>query len=174
MGKVEATIRSEIIRLAKREMRRVTVPLSRDVRSLKGTVSQLRKTVSIFEKVATRWESERSSEKVSLVASPEEIKGSRFSPRLIKALRKRLNLTQKELAILTGVTVGAIYQWEQGIFDPRADKKGILVALRKMGRRDVRKRLMEKKASVKAVNKKPRRTPAKRRGRKRTSRSSRK
>jgi hypothetical protein len=49
------------------------------------------------------------------------------------------------MAVLAGVTVGAIYQWEKGIFEPRGQKKGILVALRKLGRRDVKKLLEEKK-----------------------------
>jgi hypothetical protein len=53
------------------------------------------------------------------------------------------------MASLAGVTVGAIYQWEQGIFEPRGKKKGILVALRKLGRRAVRKLLEEKGLEIK-------------------------
>ena len=43
MSKLKATIKFEIERLAKREIRKVSVPLKRDVRSLKITASQLRK-----------------------------------------------------------------------------------------------------------------------------------
>jgi DNA-binding transcriptional regulator YiaG len=154
MGNLEATIKSEIVRLAKRELRRVTVPLRRDVRSLKVTVSQLRKAVSGLERFATRRDSQMLSEKVALSAAPEELEKSRFSPRLIQALRKRLGITQKELAILAGVTVGAIFQWEKGIFDPRDDKKAVLVALRKLGRRQV-KMLLEEKGRETAVKKAP-------------------
>ncbi len=145
MGKVEATLRSEIMRLARREMRKVAVPLGRDVRSLKATVSQLRKGMSALERFAARRNRELSTEKVKLEAAPEELEKSRFSPRLIRGLRKRLGITQKELATLAGVTVGAIFQWEKGIFDPRDEKKGVLVALRKLGRREVKKILQEKK-----------------------------
>ena len=35
MGKIEAIIKSEIVRLAKREIRKISVPLGRDVRALK-------------------------------------------------------------------------------------------------------------------------------------------
>jgi hypothetical protein len=45
MGTLEATIKSEILRLARRELRKVSVPLSRDVRLMKSTVSKLRKAV---------------------------------------------------------------------------------------------------------------------------------
>ena len=81
MGKVEATIKSEIIRLARRELRKVTVPLGRDVRSLKVTVSQLRKAVSGLERFAARRDSELLSEKGKLEASSGRIgEISIFSP----------------------------------------------------------------------------------------------
>jgi DNA-binding transcriptional regulator YiaG len=148
MGKLEGIIKSEIVRLAKREIRKISVPLGKDVRLLKNTVSQLRKTVLALERFAARQESELRKGKILLEATPEEVKGSRFSSRLIRSLRKHLGITQKELAILAGVTVGAIHQWESGIFVPRAQKKSVLVALRKLGRREVRKLLEEKGSEV--------------------------
>jgi DNA-binding transcriptional regulator YiaG len=171
MAKLEMILKSEIVRLTKREMRKVTVPLGRDVRSLKSTVSQLRKTVSLLEKFATRQESQRASERSKLQADPVEMEKARFSPRLIRLLRKRLGITQKELATLAGVTVGAIYQWEQGIFEPRNDKKAALVALRKLGRRDVKQLLGEKKLPALTAKRVPaRRLPKRRRGRKASKR----
>jgi len=144
MGKLEGIIKSEIVRLAKREIRKISVPLAKDVRLLKNTASQLRKTVLGLERFVARQESELSKRQIPLEATPEEVKVSRFSPRLIRSLRKHLGITQKELAILAGVTVGAIHQWESGIFVPRAQKKSVLVALRKLGRREVRRLLEEK------------------------------
>ena len=167
MGKLEGMIKSEIVRLAKREIRKIARPLSRDVRSMRSTVSQLRKTVLALQRLTARQESESRKEKVLLEAAPEEVKKSRFSPRLIHTLRKRLGITQKEMATLTGVTVGAIYQWENGIFEPRGQKKGMLVALRKLGRREVRKLLEERRSAI--AEKKVRRPKSKR-----TKRSSRK
>ena len=152
MAKLEGIIKSEIVRLAKKEIRRVSIPLGRDVRSLKSTVSQLRKTVSTLERLAVQQQKELGREKIRLEAAPEEVKKSRFSPRLIQRLRKRLGITQKEMAKLTGVTVGAIYQWEKGMFEPRGQKKGMLVALRRLGRRAVRK-LLEEKGVERAENK---------------------
>jgi DNA-binding transcriptional regulator YiaG len=149
MGKFEGMLKSEIVRLAKRETKRITLPLRRDVRALKNVVSQLRKSVLILGKWATRQEKEMRKGKIPLEATPDEVKKSRFSPRLIRSLRKRLGISQKEMATLAGVTVGAIYQWEQGIFEPRGNKKGVLVALRKLGRRAVRKLLEEKGPEVK-------------------------
>ena len=148
MGKLEGIIKAEIARLAKREMRKISVPLGKDVWLLKNMVSQLRKTVSALERITASQEAESKKGKAQLEASPEEVKTSRFSPRLIRSLRKHLGITQNELAILAGVTVGAIHQWESGIFVPRAAKKGVLVALRKLGRREVKKLLEKRRNEV--------------------------
>jgi DNA-binding transcriptional regulator YiaG len=160
MGKFEGIIKSEIVRLAKREVRKITLPLGRDLRSLKNRVSQIRKTLLSLERLTAEQQKELGKGRVPLEASPEEVKGSRFSPRLIRALRKRLRVTQKEMAILAGVTVGAIYQWEKGIFEPRGKKKAVLVALRKLGRRDAKK-LLEGKKTEKGEKKVSRGTRAK-------------
>ena len=146
MGKVETIIKSEIIRLAKGEMRKVSIPLGRDVRLLKNTVSQLRKSVLSLERFAAHQQKELSKREIRLEAPPEEIKQSRFSPRLLQSLRKRLGITQKELAILAEVTVGAAHLWETGKFRPKDNKMGMLVALRKLNRREVRELLNQKVA----------------------------
>ena len=146
MGKLEASIKSEIVRLAKREVRKTLVPLGRDVRLLKSAVSQIRKTVLALERFAAQQQKDLRKRKMPLEATPEEIKKSRFSPALIRSLRKNLGISQKELAILTGVTVGAAHLWEKGKFEPGDEKKAVMVALRKLGRRDVRKLLEEEVA----------------------------
>ena len=144
MGKLEATIKTEIMRLARRELHKVSAPLKRDVRSLKITASQLKKAVLTLERSAAHQQKELSKGEVQLEAAPEEIKQSRFSPRLLQSLRKRLGITQKELAILSGVTIGAAHSWEIGKFRPKDNKLGVFVALRKLNRRQVRELLNQK------------------------------
>ena len=144
MGKLEATIKTEIMRLARRELHMVSAPLKRDVRSLKITASQLKKAVLPLERLAAQKQKELSKHETRLEAPLEEIRQSRFSPRLLQSLRKRLGITQKELAILTGVTIGAAHLWETGKFRPKDNKLGALVALRKLNRRQVRELLKQK------------------------------
>ena len=73
------------------------------------------------------------------------MKKARFSPRLIKSLRKHLGVSQREMAKLAGVTVGAVFQWEKGKFEPKDDKKKVLVGLRSLGRREAKQLLADKK-----------------------------
>ena len=143
MGKLEGIIKDEIIRLAKKEMRKSFVPLNRDVRSLKGIVSQLRKSVLILQRLMDQQEKQMGPKPVPEV-TPDDMKKARFSPRLIKTLRKHLGASQREMAKLAGVTVGAVFQWEKGKFEPKDEKKKILVGLRKLGRREARSLLEEK------------------------------
>jgi DNA-binding transcriptional regulator YiaG len=166
MAKFETIIKSEMVRLAKREMRKISVPLGRDVWSLKSTVSQLRKAVLTLQRIAAQQQKELEKGEMPLQAAPEEVKVSRFSPRLIRSLRGHLGITQKELAILAGVTVGAVHLWESGKFKPSEKKKAVMVALRKLGRREVRK-LVEKKSAGKV---KQAVRPSRRRGKKKKSR----
>jgi len=144
MGKIGSIIKSEIERLAKREMRKVSVPLGRDIRSLKNMILQLRKSVLSLERFTAQKQKELSNREIRLEAPPEEIKQSRFSPRLLQSLRKRLGITQKELAILAGVSLGAAHLWETGKFRPKDNKMGVLLALRKLNRREVRELLNQK------------------------------
>ena len=146
MGKLEGMIKSEIVRLAKKEVRKISGPLGRNVRSLKSTVSQLRKAVLKLQRITAGQQKELQKGKMVLDAPPEEVRESRFSPRLIRSLRKHLRVSQKELAILSGVTVGAVHLWESGKFKPKDEKKSLMVGLRKLGRRDVRK-LLEQRAN---------------------------
>jgi len=144
MGKLETSMKSEIERLAKRELRKVSVPLKRDVRSLKIMVSQLRRAILPLQRFTAGQEKELAKREVKLEVSPEEIKKSRFSPRLVKTLRKKLKISQRELAILVGGSIMAVQNWETGKFSPRAKGKAALAALRRLRRTEVKKLLAQK------------------------------
>ena len=144
MPKIESMIKSEIVRLAKGEVRRIAVPLAKDVRLLKSTVSRIRKTVLVVERFVAAQKKELAKQELQLEVSPEELKKSRLSPRLIRSLRRHLGITQKELASLAGVTMGAVQSWESGKFRPKDGKRKALVALRKLRRNEVRKLLKER------------------------------
>ncbi len=144
MGQLESTLKSEIQRLAKREVRAVSIPLKREVRTLRVTLSKLSKAMSTPERFAK----ERAKEaKPKLEASPEEVKASRLTGPRIRNLRLKLGLSQRELGILTGASLVTVGMWEQGKFRPQGEKKSALVALRKVGKREVKKVLAGKEGT---------------------------
>jgi DNA-binding transcriptional regulator YiaG len=149
MGKVESTIKAEIMRLAKREVRGSFFPLRREVYSLKLKLSALIKSFVVMERQAKEVLQEQAKKKLELQASPEEVKVSRLTPQRIRLLRNKIGISQKDLGTLLDVSIGAVGMWEKGKFAPSSKKKAALIALRKLGKRDVKKLLAEKKQGLK-------------------------
>jgi DNA-binding transcriptional regulator YiaG len=149
MGKVESTIKSEIVRLAKREVRSSFFPLRKEVYSLRLKLSSLIKNFATLDRLAKETLQEQAKKKMELEASPEEVKISRLTPQRIRLMRTKLGISQKDLGILLGVSIGAVAMWEKGKFTPSAQKKASLIGLRKLRKRDVKKFLAEKKEMIK-------------------------
>lgn len=163
MGRLESTIKSEIMRLAKRQVKTAFIPLRREVRKMSFRLSGLSRGIASLNRMAKELRLEEGKPK--LEATPEEVKASRLSPQRIRGLRRKLGLSQRELGILTGTSLGAILSWEKGKFKPRGDKKTALVALRKLGKREV-KNLLSQKAGESKKSKPERKPLRKRRSRK--------
>ena len=154
MGKLESTIKSEIQRLAKREIRSTFIPLRREVRAMRLKLSGLSRGILSLNRKAKELHLEEAKPK--LEATPEEVKASRLTPDRIRGLRKKLGISMRELGVLTGSSLSSILSWEKGKFKPRGDKKAALVALRKVRKRDVKKMLAEKaETKVKAKGRRP-------------------
>jgi DNA-binding transcriptional regulator YiaG len=145
LGKLESTIKTEIQRLSKREIRATFVPLRREVRAMRLRLSSLSKNFSTLNRLTK--EQMQNLPKKEMEATPEEVKASRLTPERIRGLRKKLGISMRELGVLTGSSVGTILSWEKGKFKPRGEKKAALVALRKVRKRDVKKMLAEKAGS---------------------------
>ena len=146
MGKIESMIKSEIQRLARREIRSTFRPLKREVRTMRLKLSGLMKGFGTLNRI-TKDQVQRASEQFKLESSPEEIKIARFSPARIRALRVKKGLSQKELGMLIGVSMGTVVLWEKGKISPKAERKGALIALRKLKKREIKRILAEKKVA---------------------------
>jgi DNA-binding transcriptional regulator YiaG len=143
LGKIESTIKSEIQRLSKHEVRTVFLPIRKEVWGIRIKLSNLLKGFAPLKRWAKELSESRSKE-AKLAASPEEVKASRFTPERIRHLRMKLGISQRELGVLVGATTGAVLSWEKGKFKPKGEKKAALVALRKVRKRDVKAMLAEK------------------------------
>jgi DNA-binding transcriptional regulator YiaG len=142
MGKIETTLKEEIARLSRKELRATVDPLAKEVRQLRGRVSQLEKTVARLEREAGKRRQAEKKALKTLSAPEDEVKAARITPDWVVNLRMKLNVSQEELAELMGISASAVRTWEYGKSKPTGKRKAALVALRKLGRRDV-KRLLE-------------------------------
>lgn len=157
MANIESTIKSEIERLAKKELKKTVTPLRKTLVLLKKEVSGLRKTLQLMEKTAIR--SAKEAPVIREIPTPVPIsvehapdkgrkpKGTMGADQ-IKALRKKLGITQKELAGLAGVSMGTVQLWEKGKIQPRDQKKAALAGLKKIGKRGIKKMVEESKAEA--------------------------
>jgi len=144
MGKIENIVKSEILRLAKREVRAFFSPLRREVHTLKLKLSGLSKGFAVLDRLAKEQIRQDESKKMQMSADIEEVKASRLTPARIGNLRRKLGISQRELALLTGVSTGTVTLWEKGKFRPNLNKKSALVAMRKLRKRDIKKILAAK------------------------------
>ena len=139
--KIEAAIREAVLRGARREVRTATGSLRRDIQRLRQHVRLLRQTVKPLRDVASQWQRASQVDGWKPQVSEQELKTSRLSSRLIRKLRTRLGLSQANLARLLKVSNVSVLSWEHGRTKPAGQNRTALVALRKLGRRDVKRLL---------------------------------
>jgi DNA-binding transcriptional regulator YiaG len=168
LAKIEMAIRDAIARGARKQVRRAATPLRRDVRRLRQAVRELRAQVATLRETAARWAENHAGRGWQPTVSEEEARAARLSPRLVRKLRLRLDLSQAAVARLVGVSPAAVVQWEQGRATPSGKNRAALVGLRRVGKRQA-KRLL---AAVPSERRPSRRriAPGTRRGRSRRPR----
>lgn len=138
MGKIEESIRGEIARLSRRQAATSSRELTKEFVQVRRAIADLKKSVLALHRSLSLPGGVFRGPKPDLgPVSETELRQARFSPRLVQKLRKRLSVTQSQLATLIGVSPGAVAFWEQGRSRPRDTHKRALVALRKLGRRRV-------------------------------------
>ncbi len=105
-------LHSEITRLARKEIKKELEPVKRVNAAQRGLIAKLRKDVGVLQKDVARLE--RAAGKV-VVAEVEETKGFWISGKGVMSLRKRLGITQMELAALAEVSHQSIVRWEKAV-----------------------------------------------------------
>jgi DNA-binding transcriptional regulator YiaG len=141
MPNFASTLKQEIIRLARKEIRtqtgvtkRAATQHRRDLAALKRTVNALRKEVAFLA----------AQEKKRVKSQPVTDSGSdgvRFSPRWVKIHRQKIGLSAADYGKLVGVSGLTIYNWESGKARPRQQLLPALAAVRGLRKREALKRL---------------------------------
>ena len=136
MPNLAVTLKQEISRLARKEMRphlattrQLTAQHRRDIARLKRLLKDHEKKIAFLEA--------RERKRLDGPSAPASslLDGARFSPTSVRAQRRRLKLSAEEYGKLAGVSGQTIYLWEQGKSRPRTAQLATLVSLRKLGRR---------------------------------------
>lgn len=157
MSNVMKELKSEIVRLSRKEIKRELATPRKAVVAQRGLIADLRRQVNALQK-------ELNALKKSVPAPDKAVLGKaepkgRFwiTGKGVKALRKRLGLTQSVFGKLAGVSNAAVVNWEshKGKINLRKATAGALQGLRGKGKREVAEMLAKSpKAKAKAKAKK--------------------
>jgi len=141
MPNLAATIKEEIRRLARKEIRAQMGTTRKAAASHRREIARLKRMLQAQEKKIARLASQARSSGERANGKEDALQGLRFSPRSVRAQRRRLKLSAQEFAKLVGVSAQTVYHWEQGKGRPRAAQFAALISLRGIGRREARSRL---------------------------------
>ncbi len=147
MPNIASVLKSEITRLARKEVRdggdglRKTVAAHRaEIANLKKRLSELESTVRRLSKgvgAATK----HSRRSAADAATEPDSTGLRFRAKGMAANRQRLGLSAADFGLLVGATGQSIYAWETGKTKPKPANLAAIAALRGVGKREVEGKL---------------------------------
>lgn len=140
MANIAALLKSEIARVARKELRAETDSLRKASGSYRSEIAALKRRVQDLEKELRQLKktTPRSPEAPSLEDTEANM---RFSAKGIAGHRKRLGLSAREYGALVGASSLTIYKWEKGEARPRARFLPAIAIIRTMGRREAVARL---------------------------------
>lgn len=141
MGNLAAVLKDEILRLARKEVRKEVEGLKQAVGRLRTEIRALKARVEALERGHGRTGRATATDLKGEGGSEGAVR-HRFSAARLAAMRKKKGLSAAELGALVGVSAQTIYYWESGKSRPRQEGLASLVAVRSMGKRQIKERLM--------------------------------
>ena len=131
MPNIATVLKSEISRIARKEVRAETESLKKQSNHYRGQIAALKRQVAGLEKLLRK---QSKGVKAAAVAPADEVAraGLRFRSKGFAAHRQRLGLSAAQAGSLLGVSGQTIYHWEAGKARPRASQLPRIDALRKL------------------------------------------
>ena len=138
MPNLASMLKTEITRLARKEIKVAMDPIRKAHAGLRKEIAELKRQVASLQRDSKA--SSKPSKVPQDVAEPST-RGTRFVPKGLKSLRARLGLSAGEFGRLIGASGQSVYNWETGKAVPRAAQQAALAAIRGLGKREAGKRL---------------------------------
>jgi len=135
MPNLALAIKTEISRIARKELRQQTQSMRKALAQQRREIALLKRETAALEKAYRT--TFRTVKRVAAAQLVKEARPVRFSAKGLHSHRVRLGLSAQALGTLLGVSSQTVYNWEQGKTSPGADQKSLVAAFRKMGKRQV-------------------------------------
>jgi len=140
MPNIASILKSEISRVARKEVRGETQGLKKAVSAYRAEIAALKRRTQALEQELRRL-SKASAKAAPADTSEEPSHKLRFSAKGLASQRQRLALSAHDCGLLVGASGQSIYKWEDGKAHPRAKHLPALAALRTMGKKEAAARL---------------------------------
>ena len=141
---IAQVLKAEISRISKREAKALSSPTRSTTIILKKTVADLKTRLASLEK-ANRELQKQVKLLIANQPKPQEEPEAKgwISGKGVRALRRKLGVSQGEFGKLTGASSHAVYLWESksGMLKLRDATKKAIMAVRGVGKTEARKRL---------------------------------
>lgn len=141
MPNIANLLKSEITRVARKEVRAQTQDLKQAIAPYRAQIADLKRRTRELELQVKRLG--RVTAKVAS-ASPAEEPGERnlrFSAKGLATQRRRLGLSAQAFGALIGASGQSVYKWEEGKTRPRAKHLPAIASLRTIGKKEAAARL---------------------------------
>jgi DNA-binding transcriptional regulator YiaG len=141
MPNIATLLKTEITRVARKEVRAETQGLKKAINAYRGEIAALKRSVRALEQKVRQLGKSRPGSSQAAVAQDEPASTSRFSAKSLASQRHRLGLSAHDCGLLVGASGQSIYKWEAGKAKPRAANLPGIAALRAMGKKEAAERL---------------------------------
>jgi DNA-binding transcriptional regulator YiaG len=153
MANIASVLKSEIARLARREIKAEITPLKKAASQYRSSIAALKRQIQDLERQLRRKSRSAPGSDSAEDGGEQEGVRRRFRAGGLASHRRKLGLSAEDYGALVGVSGQSIYKWEQGEVRPRAAQLQALAAVRGIGKREALTRLEQVTAA--AAKKKP-------------------
>ncbi len=140
MPNIATVLKEEILRLARKEVRRQTGALKKASAQYRKDIAEMKRQVSDLQRKVTFLERQM-PEDISSQVTEADAQRVRFTAKGLCSQRKRMGLSAADYGKLIGVTGQTIYSWESETSRPRKQQVARIATLRGIGKREARTRL---------------------------------
>jgi len=140
MPNIASVLKSEISRVARKEVRGEILGLKKAVGAYRAEIAALKRRTQALEQELRRL-SKASAKAAPVAASEVSSQSLRFSAKGLASQRQRLALSANDCGLLVGASGQSIYKWEDGKARPRAKHLPAIAALRILGKKEAAARL---------------------------------
>lgn len=146
MPNIAALLKSEISRVARKELRAETATLKKASSTHRAEIAALKRRIQTLEQHLRRLD-KATPKVVRPIVDDAAADGRRFSAKGLASTRRRLGISVADCGLLVGASAQSIYNWEESKVRPRAKHLAAIAALRSLGKKDVAARLETLKGS---------------------------